>query len=213
VREAVRKANRASNRRVIPRKFPKGTLAIAFALVLGCLPARAQKNEIGVIVGGYVPIGTTLDVTPGVALEGSFAHRLFSVPLASLYAELPVAGGFRIGGSKTLGQTFSPGNYSALFITPGVKLKLAPEFPFSPYLVAGVGYARYHTSGVLGAGTGTSENKVVVDVGGGMDMKIAPFVSLRGEVRDFHSTSPGLLSIIGVSDHNIVAGGGLVLRF
>jgi opacity protein-like surface antigen len=174
----------------------------------------AQKHEIGVVFGGYVPIGSTTDVSPGLAVEGSYSHRLISVPFVAAYLDLPVAAGFRIGGNKTLSQTLSASNYSARFIAPGLKLKLAPSFPFSPYFVAGVGYARFHTTNTtLGTLAGDTANKAVVDVGGGVDMKIAPFVSLRGEVRDFHSATPNVLSLIGVSGHNIVAGGGVVLRF
>lgn len=187
-------------------------LCLALAAT-GCVPALAQKNEIGVVLGGYVPIGSTFDVSPGVALEGSFAHRLIGVPMASVYAELPVAAGFRVGSKTPIGQVISASNYSALFIAPGLKLKLAPSFPVSPWFAVGVGYARFH-SGSTSLMPNTSENKLVADVGGGIDMKIAPFVSLRGEVRDFHTTSANaLLTAIGVTGHNIVAGGGLVLRF
>ncbi len=190
----------------------KWTLCVALAAGC-CVPAQAQKNEIGVVVGGYVPIGSTFDISPGVALEGSFAHRLIGVPLASVYAELPVAAGFRVGGNTRVGDIVSTSNYSALFITPGLKLKLAPSFPVSPWLAVGVGYARFH-SGSTSLTPNTTESKFVADVGGGIDMKIAPFVSLRGEVRDFHTTSANaLLTAVGVTGHNLMAAGGLVVRF
>ena len=49
-------------------------------------------------------------------------------------------------------------------------------------------------------------------------MKVAPFLSLRGEVRDFYSGSPELSinQVTGTFDqrqHNIVGTAGIVVRF
>ncbi len=180
-------------------------------LLLVCLTlpvcAIAQKNELGVLVGGYVPIGSSLDFSPGIAVEGAFAHRLVSIPLVALYGELPVVVGFNVGAANP----FTSQNYSSLFITPGLKVKLAPSFPVSPYLAVGVGYGRFHASNPL-TGSAT-DNHAVVDIGGGLDLKVLPYISLRGEVRDFESGSTTLLGLVGISGHNLVGAGGLVLRF
>ncbi len=156
----------------------KRWLCLAALLMVASLSAAAQSNELGVLVGGYVPIGSGLDIGSGVAIEGVFSHRLAAVPLLALYGEVPVVGSFHLNGRNT----FTTANFSTLFITPGLKLKLAPGMPVSPYLVAGVGYGRFHVA------TGTAEttdNKTVYDFGGGLDFKVFPYVSLRGEVRDF----------------------------
>ncbi len=181
------------------------SLLLAFAVVAS-LTAAAQKNDLGVLAGGYIPIGTSLNASPGVAIEGVFSHRLMGVPLLGLYGELPVVGSFNLSGRST----FASANYSTLFITPGLKLKLAPSFPVSPYLVLGVGYGRFHATS---AGADTTDSKVVYDFGGGMDFKVFPFVSLRGEVRDFRSSTPSLLGLGGITGHNLVGLGGVVLRF
>jgi hypothetical protein len=179
-------------------------MAIAMAVALS---ARAQKIEAGVLGGGYIPLGSTFDFSPGFAVQGVFAYRLFSVPFVGIYAELPVVAGF----SLTARSALSSADYSSLFVTPGLKLKLVPGFLLSPYFVVGGGYARFHTNN---AATGNStSNNGAVDIGGGLDIKVFPFVSLRGEVRDFHTSSPTLLGLTGITGHNLVGAGGVVVRF
>ncbi|MFB3917697.1 MAG: outer membrane protein [Terriglobales bacterium] len=196
------------------RKLGLITAALVL-LMLGPQSAVAQRNEVAVLLGGYVPIGNTLDVSPAVALQGAFAHRIASVPLAAVYLELPVTVGFNVSASGASGGIFSAANYSALFITPGFKLKIAPDFFVSPFFVLGAGYARYHTDNAFLTTLhgGDTSNKAVYDFGGGMDIKVIPHVSVRGEVRDYRSASPDILSLLGIGGHNIVGAGGLVLQF
>jgi hypothetical protein len=191
----------------------KRLIAFVFALVLGCsVTAAAQKNELALTVGGYYPIHAKLDVSPAPVVEGSIARRLLAVPLASVYAELPVAKTFDAGvGSK--------GNYTALFVAPGLKLKVAPGFPVSPWVALGGGVAHFRANSALaGTTSGQTSNSSVVDFGAGVDMKVAPFVSVRAQARDYYSenlrsaiASP--LRIESGRQHNIVASAGLVLRF
>jgi hypothetical protein len=141
-------------------------------------------------------------------IEGTFAQRFFSVPMAALYVEVPVA--------KTLDVDVGFGNntYTALFIVPGVKLKLAPAFPISPYFSFGVGYARF-SQNVSGATADLVDTSSVVGTAVGADIKVAPFVSLRGEFRDFYAGRPALtLPLPGAGrQHNIIGSAGIVLRF
>jgi Outer membrane protein beta-barrel domain len=185
--------------------MPKIFLLIAVVVVAQA--GFAQSTELHVGVGAYFPINNPSASTSAFVVQGTFAHRVFSVPMAGLYFEVPVA--------KTLDVdlTFGRASYSALFVTPGFKLKLAPAFPVSPYFVAGVGVARF-TQSAPGI-TETSDNAVAADIGGGVDMKIAPFVSLRGEFRDYYGGRPVLpLSLPGAErQHNLVTTGGLVIRF
>jgi len=59
-----------------------------------------------------------------------------------------------------------------------------------------------------------SDNEFTADWGGGLDFKIFPYVSLRLEARDFYSEVPPLaLPSNGGHQNNVVASGGLVLRF
>ncbi len=188
--------------------------------------AVAQKNEIAVAVGGHFPVDTSsgLSVGHALALQGNFAHRIASVPLVSLYFEVPVIGGFNIGtGASVVLDPNAISKYSSLFITPGLKLKFAPSFPVSPYLVAGGGLARFKgTATTVGGTTNTNQtvNKGAFDIGGGLDWKAAPFLSIRTEVRDVYSGLPsltssplGVLGITSARQHNLLPALGLVLRF
>jgi hypothetical protein len=138
------------------------------------------------------------------------------VPLLSLYVELPVTFGFSADVAAQPANV--PRNYSSLFITPGLKLKLAPVSPVAPYLVAGGGYARFRESRLLADGSASPEGQVtgsgVFQFGGGLDFRLAPFLGARAEVRDFYSGSPRLtFEDIRDRQHTLLVAAGLVLRF
>ncbi len=192
---------------------PGQTVALIFALILfACLPAVAQKVELAIGAGGYFPVNLT-GAGNAAAIEGTFSYRIVSVPLASVYLDLPVVG--TLNSRVTTFGLASSASYSALFVAPGLKLKLAPGFFVSPWLAAGGGLAHFSGNTGLSLLSGNeSTNTGVFDVGGGLDAKLAPFVSLRGEVRDFYSGGLGFnLANFNQHQHNIVATAGLVLRF
>ncbi len=174
---------------------------------------QAQKNEIAVTAGAYFPVNTPLDVVPSAVIQGSYARRLLSVPLVGIYAEIPIARTFDVG-LNPLNASFN-----ALFIVPGVKAKLAPNFPISPWLALGYGLAHFSAGGTFRAiGLSGSSNSGVADFGGGIDLKIAPYVSLRGEARDYFTA--GLSDLIPISipgftgtQHNVITSAGIVVRF
>ncbi|HZE80101.1 MAG TPA: hypothetical protein VE604_04315 [Candidatus Polarisedimenticolia bacterium] len=148
-------------------------------------------------------------------LEGALGVRLLNAHVASLSLEVPIAG---ITSQKiTLAST--PGtvvdNLSTVFITPGFRLKLLPISPISPWVSVGGGWARYSLD------SGLKTNKGAIQYGGGLDFKTGlPLLGFRAEVRDFVTGDPnfGVGSVIagntsGLHHHNILVGGGLVLRF
>jgi opacity protein-like surface antigen len=164
-------------------------------VVVCCLlvaSAFAQKNDVAVTAGGYLEVTNPLNLGAAWALEGSYARRIAGVPMLSISAEVPIAGS---SGSSipTLSGLNIATSYSSLFITPGVRVRLAPSFFLSPYVAAGIGYGRFNKT--LVTGVNTSNSTMAFDVGGGLDMKILPHTSLRGEIRDFNS---GGLEIPGV---------------
>lgn len=172
--------------------------------------AFAQKNEFAVEASGLFPSANNLSFEPSLGYQLNYAHRFFGVPGASLYVEVPFLAGFN--NNRTLTSLFTGQNYNSLYVTPGVKLKLLPAFPLSPYLAAGIGVAHFSASH-----SSASESDFAFDIGGGLDLKIFPHVSLRGEVRDFITDTPGLgfnvlQNFVGKSN-NVVASGGVVLRF
>ena len=172
--------------------------------------AQAQKNDLGVTFGGYFTADNPLSAGTAFAIEGSYARQIFAVPALQLSLEIPVAGSF----DSFVPSSFIPligGSYTALFITPGVRARLAPSFLISPYFAVGGGLARFNRN-LSGGGT-SANNTAAVDFGGGLDLKVLPHVSLRAEVRDYYSGSPGLDPLFLQRQNNLVVTGGIGVRF
>ena len=191
---------------------PSKMVVSAVIMFLLCLPAMAQKYELSVGGGAYFPVNLS-GVDNAVAIEGTFSRRLGSVPLAALYVDVPVVGILSTK-VRTFGLT-SSASYSSLFVAPGVKLKIAPGFRVSPWLAVGGGLAHFSNNSSLANFTGeSSRNTGVIDFGGGLDWKLAPFISVRAEARDFYSGGIGLsLTSLNERQHNLVTTLGLALRF
>lgn len=195
-----------------------GILAI---LTLSANSARAQKAELGLSIGALKSgdLNTSLGsikADTGFAYEVNVAVRLLNAHLAALYVEVPFAGTPKTSLSSS--NPFSPSDYSSFFITPGLKLKALPGAPISPYAFVGAGYARFHEGSTLVNGSpNTSDQSAgrgAVDFGGGADWKVFPFISLRGEVRDFYTGTPKIsFNVLGDKQHNVLISGGVVLRF
>lgn len=193
--------------------------------------ALAQKVDAAFVVGGsfvsdtketFLTPSTTLSNTVKtdhhLFLEGALGVRLLNAHVASLSLEVPVAG---ITSQKiTLASTPSAviDHLSTVFITPGLRLKVLPVAPISPWVSFGGGWARYSLD------SGIKTNKGAIQYGGGLDFKTGlPLLGFRAEVRDFVTGDPnfGIVSIAtgsssvqsGLHHHNILAGGGIVLRF
>jgi hypothetical protein len=179
-------------------------------LLLIAASAKAQSNDVALTGGGYLAASNPLNLGAAWALEGTFAHRIYSLPLVAISAELPIAGSTQSPIPTLSGLTLTRG-YSSLFITPGLRLTLAPSFFISPYLSAGIGYGRFNQQLFTG---GTSANgSAAFDIGGGLDLKILPHVSLRGELRDFNSGGVGLQTLVFGRQNNLFATVGLAIRF
>jgi hypothetical protein len=175
--------------------MPAILLTLVFLLIP--LSVRAQSNDVALTAGGYLAASNPLDLGAAWAMEGTFAHRIASVPLVSIAAELPVAGSF--------------GSSIPTLSTPGLRLMVAPSFPLSPYVSAGIGYGQFRRQ--LFNGTTSTDGTLAFDLGGGLDVKFLPFISLRGEVRDFNSGGLGLQTLILGRQNNIFATVGLAVRF
>ncbi len=204
--------------------------ALFFLVVLALAgSAAAQKNELALTIGGHFPIDTTSGLSIGHAfmVEGSYARRIAHVPLLGVYAELPVVGSFNSGlsgAALTLNGSQLVKNYSSLFVTPGLQVKIAPSFPVTPFLAAGAGVAHFRSASLLADNTPTTQqtsNRGAVDLGGGLDFKVLPIVGFRVEVRDIFTTTPKLSALTAVESllglpthqHNVLAGFGLTARF
>jgi hypothetical protein len=149
--------------------------------------------------------GAKVTTPTRISYEGEFSHRLVNLHLASLHLELPVVG----TPTRSIVQGPFRQNYSSLYFTPGLKLKVSVPF-FSPFVSVGGGFARYSpdTGGTL---TNTSSSTVgVFAVGGGLDFSTPlPFIGFRVEAREFHTATPDF----NVGRNNIFAGAGIILKF
>lgn len=179
------------------------------SFILFAPAAPAQSNELALTVGVYFPTNSQVGAGDAFAVGGSFAHRVASLPLIAAYVEVPVFATFN-STANAYATANGHAQYSTLFVTPGLKLKIAPEFPISPYLVAGGGIVHFSKSNVA---TDDSTYSGTFDVGGGLDWKILPFFSARGEVRDFYAGSPNIVSGFNNREHQLITTVGLVFRF
>jgi hypothetical protein len=198
-------------------------------LAIACIStaASAQKADAALVLGGAFTsdIQQTFRPTVGpdfpetfkfdhhIFLEGAISVRLLNAHLASLHVELPVAGIPSQPMPRVPGGV--PGHLSALFITPGLRLKVLPISPISPWVSVGGGWARYSSDSNL------TVNKGAVQFGGGLDFKTGlPLLGFRAEARDFVTSDPsalfagpGTTGKTGLHHHSLLVGGGIVLRF
>jgi len=191
------------------QRYLSGLFLLVLALCL--IPSlHAQSNDIALTVGGYAEVSNPLDLGAAPAIEASFAHRIAHIPLFAVSAELPVAGSFSSSIPTVSGLTIAK-SYTSLFITPGLRLRLAPSFPISPYIAAGIGYGHFNRQ--LFTGGTSSDGTFAVDIGGGLDLKVLPFISIRAEIRDFNSGGIGIESIGFGRQNNLFGTIGLAVRF
>lgn len=192
------------------RKLFLSSAAIVLFVALAVTGAAAQSNEVAISFGGYIPINNPVSARNALAIGGNVAHRIAHVPFVSLYLEVPITGTLDAKIPVSRLAPLSSASYSSIFVTPGLKLKLAPVSPISPYFAAGGGLAHFSSSV---SGTSQSNNTGVFDVAAGLDVKIAPFLSARGEIRDYYSGAPNILTGFTDRQHQLFPSVGLVLRF
>ena len=193
------------------------------SLSLGIATAQevAPRHEIGLTLGGLFGAqrngaATRLDLGPGIALQVNYGYRLLGNETAALYGEVHfLANPLREVSSAD--QTLTR-DAATIFLTPGIRVKFFPSRRVAPYLAAGGGWAVYEQSTTTLNGSPNPASRLVnhaaFDYGGGVDVKFWRFVGLRAEVRDFYAGGPSYnTTAIYGGQHNVVAGGGLVLQF
>lgn len=176
---------------------------LLFLTVAACSIAAAQKSqnsEISILVGASDPassvvtVGSTVNVSTSVsaALHLGYAYQVHSWKAGYLYMEFPAT--FTFGGNTSIvgSNVLSTTENSVVWFTPGIRFKLPVHSRLSAYGVAGGGAQIRRRSAVNAGTTGVSVRTDwritgVVDVGGGLDLRLTRLLSLRGEVRDFIS--------------------------
>jgi hypothetical protein len=216
-----------------PRRL--AVLRKAAVLIFSCaiaMPiARAQEtraNEVGLLLGGTVTPqlaissagGGSIHFGSGLTFQATYARHLANLPMAQLSLEVPLLAAPSVRASSAKGRV--PSEYASLFITPGLRVALAPGAIFSPWVSVGGGYARFHEAARLLNGSPNSgrigRNTGALQFGGGADIRtpvnILFPISLRIEVRNVYSGKPTYDTDTGGGlQHNVVFSGGFVVHF
>jgi hypothetical protein len=198
---------------------------LLFAFLACSTLSHAQKADASFVVGAAfstqdnssVAITCTIPCPPGfhfsndnhVFYEGTGAVRLANLRLVSLHLEVPVAA---IPSAQVVFPSTSPLTplkLTSLFVTPSLRVKLAPGSSVSPFFSIGGGWAHYKV------GSGPTDNRGALQFGGGVDFKTGiPLLGFRAEVRDFLTGQPNFGTFsVRTGTQNVLAGGGIVLRF
>lgn len=204
-------------------------LSLILSVVLVTGTAKAQddwKNEIGLLLGGPITPslqlngGGKIDIGSGLTYQATYARRLLDGQTAALYIEVPLLAIPQQNVSSTSGTI--PANYASLFITPGLRVKFAPQAALSPWFSVGGGYANFDVSKRLLNGDPnlgrTTVNRGAAQFGGGVDIrtpiKVLFPIGLRVEVRDIYSGKPNYNADTGSGfQHNVVFSGGFTVHF
>ncbi len=191
-----------------------------FLVLCGSQTVFAEKNELGLTLGGLFPQdrGTAPNMVRldgGTSLQANYGRRLIK-GRPSLYGEIH----FLANSQRTITSSnpASSRDVATIYLTPGIRLKFAEEGPVSPYFVVGGGYALYEQSLLQIDGRPNTAPRYLhrgaFDFGGGVDTRLWRWIGLRGEIRDFYTGSPAYnVPNVGGGQHNVVAGGGFVLKW
>jgi hypothetical protein len=157
----------------------------------------------------------TAQIAADRTLGINYGHHLVGTRVAAVYGEIEFVAIPNRG--VTSATAVVAQNYASLYVTPGVRLKLFPRWRLSPWAAIGGGYALYEESAQLSNGQNTTNkflNRGVLDYAGGVDYRLFRLIGLRGEVRDFLLGNPNLNAApTSSTQHNVVASGGILLRF
>jgi opacity protein-like surface antigen len=191
-------------------------LLIAFILAApGTL--FAQRHELGLTLGGISSQdrGLGLRLSGGTALQANYGYRVWGNDTVAVLGEVH----FLANGQRKI-ESADPRatrDVATLYVTPGVRVKFAPNARVSPYFAIGGGYALYEQSHFQQNGADNPAPRFLhrgaFDFGGGVDVKFWRWIGLRGEIRDFYTGSPAFNTSLGGGQHNVVAGGGFVIKW
>jgi hypothetical protein len=183
--------------------------------------AMAQRHELGLTLGALLSQergsgSSRIELGSGTALQANYARRLWENDKAALLGEVHLlANPQRVVASDS---RLASRDVATLYITPGIRVRFAPKAGVRPYVAIGGGYALYEHSRLRIDGRPNDAPRHrsggAFDVGGGVDVDLWRWLGLRGEIRDFFTGSPAYnVDGIGGGQHNLVAGGGFVIRW
>ena len=202
--------------------------AVLLLLFVMRLPAFGQShNELGLLLGvEIIPDHSTaapavpITFSKSSSLQATYARRILSGSPAALLFEVPFVASPSHSVNSSAQST--PVSLATLYVTPGLRFVVSPDNLLSPWLSFGGGYGLYESSEKLANGVPNPDrfrSTGTLQFGSGVDFK-APLhflfpIGLRAEVRDFYTLdTPNFITAIRENrQHNIVASGGLILRW
>ena len=181
------------------------------ALTLGQVRSQTQTYSNGGSTGGTVPI----ELGSGSALQAGYGFRVAGGGAVAVYvgAHFLASPQRRVTSLNTLVTK----DFASLYLVPQLTLKFRAGRRVSPWGTFGGGYGLYEQSATRLDGAANPAPRHVSRgtflVGGGVDVKLVRLLALRGELRDFFTGRPELNVPISGGQHNVLVGGGIVLRF
>jgi hypothetical protein len=196
---------------------------VAVTVLATCLSSRAaradeKRYDAGLLLGSTraTDVGNVLTFDRATTYQATFAWDVWRGPLAKVAIEVP----FIASPAFTVAtpNPSLPLEYGSLYLTPAARVVFWHRAPVSVFGSLGGGYARYSESKLREDKTPNpaqlDTNTGAVEFGGGVDVRGFGWLGFRGEVRDIY-TGPRRFSIPTPAPnvHNVVASGGLVIRF
>lgn len=196
-------------------------LAIILLLAGSVSTAFSQKQEIGLTLGRLFSqdrdfSGGRLSSSSGTAWQANYGYRIAKTDNLAVYLQTHfLANPLR---TVTAPNPLASRDYASLYLTPGIRVKFAPDARVTPWAETGFGYALHEHSTTRLDGRPNDaprlEHGNAFTFGGGVDVRVFRWLAFRGELRDIYATSPNYnVTGVGGRQHNVVAGGGFVLRF
>ncbi len=195
------------------------TLAALLALSLVAAQASADTRvDVGLLIGSTRATDETpvLQFDRGTTYQSTLGWRLWQRGPVRLSVDVPFIASPAL--TVTTPGPSLPLEYASLYLTPGIRVTILPDGPVSLFGAVGAGYARYSESKLRADRSPNppqrDTNTGAVDVGGGVDVRGFGWLGFRAEIRDLY-TGPRNFAITTPRNrvHNVVASGGLVVRF
>jgi hypothetical protein len=189
------------------------------ALVLSSGEASAQSRfDVGLLLGSTraTDEGQVLRFDRGTTYQATFAWRVWQRGATQLSIEVPFIASPAFTVIPPSGSL--PLEYASLYLTPAIRVTALARRPVSLFGSLGGGYARYSESRLTGNRSANpaqrDTNAGALQFGAGVDIRVLSWFGLRTEVRDVYTGARNFsLDTPRPMVHNVVASGGLVLKF
>lgn len=170
--------------------FAQGWQNSDFSFLFGGAHVQGQVVATTIASGeSTVPLETTtISGSAGFATQLNFGHQITATKAGALYLEFPITFLYEAAG-VVQGTTVTALNRNVQFFAPGVRFKLPAYKRVSFYGALGVGWQLATDDYIVINGqvtsTPSSGIRPVLGAGGGIDLRISRWLSLRLDARDY----------------------------